>query len=147
MSLVWRMIRTKSANDKIAKCNCGNAHSAPSHNLYGTHENSIPFLHRDLAAAHFTSLSLLNRETCLMFGCLSNLSSIYLRRKGKLSEYHQRLNPALSKPDTPDHDLPLMISLMLGRSTSLSSSFFTTTSPPSCLTTTSSSSTCPCVRV
>ena len=25
---------------------------APSHNLYCTHENSIPFLHRDLAAAH-----------------------------------------------------------------------------------------------
>jgi uncharacterized protein YjbI with pentapeptide repeats len=40
-------------------------------NLYGTHENSIPFLHRDLAAAHFTSLSLLNRETCQMFGSLS----------------------------------------------------------------------------
>src|SRR5271163_2470698 len=61
-SRIWRMIRTKSANDKIAG---GNAHSAPSHNLYGTHENSIPFLHRDLAAAYFISLSLLNRETCL----------------------------------------------------------------------------------
>jgi hypothetical protein len=24
----------------------------PSHNLYCTHENSIPFLHRDVAAAH-----------------------------------------------------------------------------------------------
>src|ERR1700733_1631453 len=39
---VWRIISTKSANDKIAKCTCGNAHSASSHNLYGTHENSIP---------------------------------------------------------------------------------------------------------
>jgi hypothetical protein len=25
---------------------------APSHNLYCTYDNSIPFLHRDLAAAH-----------------------------------------------------------------------------------------------
>jgi hypothetical protein len=55
----------------MTKCTCGNAHSAPSHNLYGTHENSIPFLHRDLAAADFTSLSLLNRETCQMFGAKS----------------------------------------------------------------------------
>src|SRR5271156_753224 len=70
-TVVWRMIRTKSANDKIAKCTCGNAYSTPLHNLYGTHENSIPFLHRDLTAAHFTSLSLLNREPCQMFGCLS----------------------------------------------------------------------------
>src|ERR1700722_18962549 len=59
------------AYDKIAKCTCENAYSAPSHNLYGTHENSIPFLHCNLAAAHFTSLSLLNRETCQIFGCLS----------------------------------------------------------------------------
>jgi uncharacterized protein YjbI with pentapeptide repeats len=55
----------------MTKSPCGNVHSAPSHNLYGTHENSIPFLHRDLAAAYFTSLSLLNRETCQMFRCLS----------------------------------------------------------------------------
>ena len=39
--------------EPMTKCTCGNAHSAPSHNLYGTHENSIPFLHRDLAAAPF----------------------------------------------------------------------------------------------
>jgi hypothetical protein len=32
------------------------------HNSYGTHKNSIPFLQRDLAAAYFTSLSLLNRH-------------------------------------------------------------------------------------
>jgi hypothetical protein len=62
---------------KIAKCTCGNAHSAPSHNLYGTHENSIPFLHRDLAGADFTSLSLLNRETCQMFGLRLYVASIF----------------------------------------------------------------------
>jgi hypothetical protein len=27
-------------------------HSAPSHNFFCTHENSNPFLHRDLTAAH-----------------------------------------------------------------------------------------------
>ena len=37
----------------MTKSPCGNAHSAPSHNLYGTHENSIPFLHRDLAGRLF----------------------------------------------------------------------------------------------
>src|SRR5438270_311635 len=47
------------------------AHCAPLHNSYSIHENSIPFLRHDLAAAHFTLLSLLNRETCQMFGCLS----------------------------------------------------------------------------
>src|SRR5271155_5145538 len=38
-----------------------------SHHLYGTHENSIPFLHRDLTAAYFTSLSLLNRSNVRVF--------------------------------------------------------------------------------
>src|SRR2546423_3680752 len=64
----------------MTKSPYGNAHSAPSHNLYGTHENSIPFLHRDLAAAYFTSLSLLNRETCQMFSCLSLKMSHYSGR-------------------------------------------------------------------
>jgi hypothetical protein len=32
----------KSANDKITKCTRRNAYSAPSHDLYGTHENLIP---------------------------------------------------------------------------------------------------------
>ena len=42
------------------------------HAIYTVHMRTrFPFLHRDLAAAHFTSLSLLNRETCQMFGCLS----------------------------------------------------------------------------
>ena len=63
--MVWRIIKMKVP---MTKCTRRNAHSAPSHNLYGTHENSIPFLHRDLAATHFTSLSLLNQETCQMFG-------------------------------------------------------------------------------
>jgi hypothetical protein len=63
---------TKSANVKTAKCTCGNGYSAPLHNLYGTHENSIPFLHRDLAAAFFTLLSLLNRETCRIFRMFIN---------------------------------------------------------------------------
>jgi len=39
--------------------------------LYDTHENLIPFLHRDPAAAYLTSLSLLNRETYQIFGRLS----------------------------------------------------------------------------
>src|SRR5271170_1227116 len=78
--MLWRIIWTKSANDKIVKCTCGNASSTPLHNLYDTHENSIPFLHRDLAAAHFTSLSLLNRETYQMFGRLSLKRSHYSGR-------------------------------------------------------------------
>jgi hypothetical protein len=31
---VWRIISTKSGNDRIAKCICGNEHSTPSQNLY-----------------------------------------------------------------------------------------------------------------
>ena len=52
-----------------------NVHSAPSHNLYSRHENSIPFPHRDLAAAYLTSLSLLNRESTVENVVLYNLSS------------------------------------------------------------------------
>jgi hypothetical protein len=67
---VWRITSAKNANDKITKCTFGNAYSAPLYNLYDIHENSIPFLHCDLAVVYFTSLSLLNRETCQIFGCL-----------------------------------------------------------------------------
>ena len=49
-----------------------------SHNLYGIHENSIPFLRRDLAAAHFTSLLLLNRETCQIYLTGVHLMWVYL---------------------------------------------------------------------
>ena len=54
-----RPICAKSAYAKIAQCTCGNAHSAPSHNLYGTHENSIPSFHRRVVAAILTSPSLI----------------------------------------------------------------------------------------
>jgi hypothetical protein len=43
---LWR-----SLGQKVPMTKSPNA-LAPSHNLYYTHENSIPFLHRDLAAAH-----------------------------------------------------------------------------------------------
>jgi len=62
---VQKMPMTKSPNATF-----GNAYSAPLHNLYDVHENSIPFLHCDLAVVYFTSLSLLNRETCQTFGYL-----------------------------------------------------------------------------
>ena len=65
---LWQIISAKSAN-------CGNEHSAPSHNLYDPHENSIPFPHRDLTAAYLTSLSLLNQETPIENVVLYNLSS------------------------------------------------------------------------
>jgi hypothetical protein len=115
------------------------------HSLYGIHENSIPFPHRDLAASYLTLLSLLNRETTTENVVLYNLSSeSYLNDTTDDQTY-----PA--KPDNPNHDLPLIISSMLGRSRSrlsaLSYSFFTTTSAPSCFTTTSSSSpSCACLR-
>jgi hypothetical protein len=64
-SLVQKMPMTKSPNATF-----GNAYSAPLHNLYDIHENSIPFLHCDLVVVYFTSLSLLNRETCQTFGYL-----------------------------------------------------------------------------
>ena len=54
---LWRIIRTKSANDKIAKCTCGNAHSTPSY--FGAVEIS-----RDLAAANLTSQPPGNYCTC-----------------------------------------------------------------------------------
>jgi hypothetical protein len=44
----------KVPNDKIAKCTCGNAHSAPSRNLYGIYENSVPSLHHRVVAAILT---------------------------------------------------------------------------------------------
>ena len=59
-----RIISAKSAGDKIANTLMEMRTPAPSRNLYDIHENSIPFPHRDLAAAYFTSLSLLYRETC-----------------------------------------------------------------------------------
>jgi hypothetical protein len=57
---------TKSPNALLEMCT-----PTPLHNLYDIYEESIPFLHHDLAAAHFTSLSLLNQETYQMFGYLS----------------------------------------------------------------------------
>jgi hypothetical protein len=57
---------------------CSSRYTPPSptpHSLYDTHENSIPFPHRDLAATYLTLLSLLNRETTLENVVLYNLSS------------------------------------------------------------------------
>jgi hypothetical protein len=56
---LWRIIWIKSANDKIANCTCGNAYSAPLHNLYATHENSILSFHRRVVAAILISPSLI----------------------------------------------------------------------------------------
>ena len=49
--LVGRLGDGGSLGQKVPMTKSPNA-LAPSHNLYCTHENSIPFLHRDLAAAH-----------------------------------------------------------------------------------------------
>ena len=49
---IWRPIGTKSAHAKITKCTRALVLSVPPHNLYCVGENSIPFVHYDLAAAN-----------------------------------------------------------------------------------------------
>ena len=64
---------------------CRNAYFAHLHNLYGTHENSIPFLHRDLARRLFYLAVALSHECAsrrrVSQACISqgvHLTGVYL---------------------------------------------------------------------